>query len=253
MNIIIITGASSGMGREIALQIDKIYNDKLDEIWLISRRISRLEELSEKLSHTARIYPMDLTKEEDIEGLKTSLSILKPSILMLVNASGYGIVGNFYASDNNEESGMVRLNCEALVNMTHLALPYMKKGARIIQFASAAAFVPQPGFSVYAATKSFVLSFSRSLNEELKSKKITVTAVCPGPVNTEFFNRSENKSSGKSFKKFFFSEPDEVVHKALYDSFRRKPVSIYSFWMNALNIIMKIIPHGLVIKFMAKL
>jgi len=153
MNIIIITGASSGMGYEISKQIDSLYNDKLDEIWLISRSINKLDKLSNELKHQTRIYPTDLTNDLDIETITNSLTILKPNILLLVNAAGYGIIGDFISSDIKEQAGMIRLNCEALTIMTSIALPYMKKGARILQFSSSAAFIPQPGFNVYSATK----------------------------------------------------------------------------------------------------
>ncbi len=126
----------------------------------------------------------------------------------------------------------------------------MKKGGRIIQFASAAAFVPQVDFSVYAATKAYVLSFSRSLNEELKKDKISVTAVCPGPVDTEFFKIAEKGNSGFAFKKGFMVNAQDVVFKALLDSYKRRAVSVYSFYMQAFRVLCKVIPHSLILKIM---
>ena len=99
--------------------------------------------------------------------------------------------------DRKHETGMVDVNCKSLVYMTSLCLPYLAEGGRILQFASAAAFVPQPGFAVYAASKAFVLSYSRALNKELRPRRIAVTAVCPGPVKTEFFQVMEEEG-GKS-------------------------------------------------------
>lgn len=253
MNVVIITGASSGMGREIAKQIDKIYTTGISEIWLVARRTDRLETLSMELNHKARILPLDLNDEKDRQELDLSLTLLDPNVRMLVNASGYGIMGDFIHSKRKEQIGMIRLNAEALTYVTSTVLKYMKRGARIINFASSAAFVPQTGFSVYAATKSYVLSFSRSLNAELKPMNISVTAVCPGPVNTEFFEIAEKHSTGMSFKKYFMVEAKDVVRKALVDSYNRRSLSIYSVWMQLFAFITKIIPHDLILTIMSKM
>jgi len=253
MKVAIITGASSGMGREIARQIDAIYTNGISEIWLIARRCDRLKELSLDLKHKTRIMPLDLCDPKDLAEFELTLSLLKPNVRMLVNASGYGIVGSFAKSDIKEQTGMVRLNCEALTYITRATLDYMKRGGRIIQFASSAAFVPQIDFSVYAASKSYVLSFSRSLNEELKKDNISVTAVCPGPVDTEFFKVAEKYGANFNFKKYFMADEKEVVKKALLDSYKRKPVSVYSLWMNCFRFVTKLIPHGLILKIMSVL
>lgn len=250
MNIILITGASSGMGREAAKQLDSIYTSGISEIWLVARRTDKLEELSKELTHTTRILPLDLCDEHDLQELELSLSLINPNIKVLVNASGFGILGKFRSGEMKDQTGMVRLNCEALTRVTYLALKYMNKGGRIIQFASAAAFVPQIDFSVYAATKSYVLSFSRSLNEELKKDKISVTAVCPGPVDTEFFKIAEKNNAGFAFKKGFMVKSSDVVFKALLDSYKRKSISVYSFYMQAFRVLCKVIPHSIILKIM---
>lgn len=251
MNIILITGASSGMGREAARQLDKIYSDKIDEFWLISRREEKLTELSFSLSHTCRIIPMDLTNPTDMTELELLLSLIKPNIKMLVNAAGFGIVGRFDKGDIDDQAGMIKLNCEALTKVTHISLNYMHRGARIIQFASSASFVPQAGFNVYAATKAYVLSFSRALNQELKPRNISVTAVCPGPVNTDFFLRAEQNGNTFNFKKYFMSDPVDVVWKALYDSYKRHSISIYSTSMNLAYFATKFIPHDMILKILS--
>lgn len=114
--------------------------------------------------------------------------------------------------------------------------------------ASAAGFCPQPGFSVYAATKSFVLSFSRSLASELISKGIFVTAVCPGPVDTEFFEVSGPITS--AFKKMTMAEAPEVVKQALKDSMKKKQLSIYGLPMQLSYLGSKLLPHRLLMKFL---
>lgn len=144
MNIAIITGASSGIGKEFALQLDAgLYT--IDEFWLIARRKDRLEELACDLDHMAKTIPLDLTQKADMEHLRALLRKEHPAVRMLINCSGYGIMGQFSEIDSREQVGMIDLNCRALTEITHACLPYMKKNSRIIQLASSAAFLPQPG------------------------------------------------------------------------------------------------------------
>lgn len=162
---------------------------------------------------------------------------------MLVNAAGFGKSGTVLDIAKEEwpaQSEMVRLNCEALTNMTLLCAPYLSQGSRLLQIASAAAFAPQPGFAVYAATKSYVLSFSRALGAEWKKKGIYVTAVCPGPVDTEFFERCGQPEN--PLKKMTMAKAPNVVKQALLDARRKKAVSIFGFWMGALYILVRIVP-----------
>ena len=123
----------------------------------------------------------------------------------------------------------------------------MKQGGRIIQLASSAAFLPQPKFSVYAATKSYVLSFSRALNEELRKHKIYVTAVCPGPVDTEFFDRAEKGADTLFIKKLVMARPEKVVAKALLDARNKKEISVYGLLMQLFYVMSKILPHKLML------
>ena len=173
--------------------------------------------------------------------------------MCLVNASGYGKIGPVERLSLEEETGMVALNCQALCAVTRLVLPYMARKGRIIQFASAAAFLPQPDFAVYAATKSFVLSYSRALNSELKPREICVTAVCPGPVKTEFFDIAETTGSIPLYKRLVMAKPEKVAALALRDSMMGKTVSVYGPLMKAFWLISKILPHGLLLTVMEQL
>ena len=148
---------------------------------------------------------------------------------------------------------MVALNCQALCAVTRLVLPYMAKNGRIIQFASAAAFLPQPGFAVYAATKSFVLSYSRALNSELKPRGICVTAVCPGPVKTEFFDIAETTGTIPLYKRLVMARPEKVAALALRESMMGKTVSVYGPLMKAFFLLSKILPHSLLLSIMEHL
>lgn len=250
MKIALITGASSGMGREFAIQIPRLYQN-LDELWVTARRRDRLEGLKQELSIPVRIFPGNLQEDEIFKQLGHALSEKHADIRMLVNAAGFGKMKKAEEIEVSEQCAMVDLNCKALTKMTLLCLPYLSKGSRIVNLASAAAFCPQPGFAVYAASKSYVLSFSRALNAELKERKISVTAVCPGPVNTEFFDRAGELPSEE--KKAFRAEADAVVRQALKDAAKRAPVSVYGTAMRASRIFAGILPDGLLVKIMARI
>ena len=245
--VVIITGASSGMGREFALQLDARLR-KTDEIWLIARRRERLEELSKKMRNKTRILTMDITKEAQVERLADTLLDKDVVVKMLVNCAGFGIIGDFPHMTIDEQLSMVRTNCDALTHVTHTCLPFMRKNSRIINLASSAAFMPQPGFAVYAATKSYVHSFSLALAQELKSKNIYVTSVCPGPVDTEFFDIAESDGNGTlAIKKIFMAKAPNVVKKALFDACHKKTKSVYSLPMQAFDVLCKLIPHNILL------
>ena len=247
MNVIVITGASSGIGMEFALQMDHYFTN-IDEFWLIARRKEQLQELSKLMNHKTRILAMDITSDAQLERLEDTLMEKTAVIRMLVNCAGYGLMGEFAAQDREGELGMVRLNCEALTNITHRLIPYMRKGSRIIQMASSAAFLPQPDFAVYAATKSYVLSFSRALRQELSERGIYVTAVCPGPVDTPFFDIAEKTGTTLAIKKLTMVDADRVVRKALRDSYYKKSMSVCSLPIQSMQVAAKIIPHDWVLK-----
>lgn len=249
MNIIIITGASSGMGAEFALQLDNTFRN-IDEIWLIARRKKAMLEVAQYLEHTTRVLDMDVTNDEHMKKLQNLLSEEKPVIRMLVNCAGYGIMGDFSTSSIKDELGMIDVNCRALTQMTYMCLPFMKKNSRIIQLASSAAFLPQPNFAVYAATKSYVYSFARALNQELKGRKIYVTAVCPGPVDTPFFDIAEKNGSTLAIKKLTIVRADLVVEKAISDSYHKRERSVYGPLIKSFEILTKIVPHRVILEIM---
>ena len=242
MRIAIVTGASSGIGREFALQIPRLYKN-LDELWVVARRTERLKELEHKLSLPVRIFDGDLKRDYIFERIEKELYRNKADIRMLVNIAGYGKTGVFASINAKEQLGMVSLNCHALTRLTQICLPYMSKGSRLINTASAAAFAPQPGFAVYAASKSYVYSLSQALRQELIGQGILVTAVCPGPVDTEFFRHSGTLPN--PFKKAAKADAGLVVRKALKDSVNGKGVSVYGPMMKGLWAASKLIPYSL--------
>lgn len=244
-NIVIITGASSGIGMEFALQIDS-HLRKTDEIWLIARDRQKLKTLAGQMRNNIRILSMDITVPAQIDRLRDMLQEQRCHIRMLVNSAGYGMIGDVTELKLQEQTGMVRLNCEALTAVTRCCLPYMSKGARIIQMASSASFVAQPGFAVYAATKAYVDSFSLALREELKKREIYVTSVCPGPVDTPFFTIAERHGSTLSVKKLTLVTPERVVAKALRDACQKRARSVCSLPIQAFEVLCKIVPHTLI-------
>lgn len=249
MKVAIITGASSGMGQEFLFQLLE-EKSQLEEIWMIARRSDRLMDIKKQVTRVKiKCISLDLTKEEELEAFQKQLREERPEVKYLVNAAGCGFIGEFREVPYEKNQTMVRLNCEALMAVTYCVLPYMQAGGRIYQFASSAAFLPQPGFAIYAATKSFVLSFSRALNQELKKKKIHVLAICPGPVKTEFFDIATTTGEIKFYKKLFMADSKKVVRKAIKDGKRKKQVSVYSGSMKLFLLISKIIPHGVLMKF----
>lgn len=241
-NIVIITGASSGIGMEFALQIDA-HLRKTDEIWLIARNRQKLKTLAGGLRNNTRVLAMDITVDAQIDRLRDMLREERCRIRMLVNSAGYGMIGDVAELKLQEQTGMVRLNCEALTAVTRCCLPFMSRGARILQMASSASFVAQPGFAVYAATKSYVDSFSLALREELKDREIYVTSICPGPVDTPFFDIAERHGSTLSVKKLTLVTPERVVEQALRDACLKRPRSVYSWPIQAFGVLCKILPH----------
>lgn len=252
MNVIIITGASSGIGMEFALQMDRYFTN-IDEFWLIARSRERLKELAGVLQHKTRILSMDITKEAQLERLEDTVTEKEAVVRMLINCAGYGLMGDFSGQSHEEMLGMVRLNCEALTSITHRMIPYMRRGSRIIQMASSAAFVPQPGFAVYAATKAYVHSLSQALGQELKDKEIYVTSVCPGPVDTPFFDIAEKTGSTLSVKKYTMVTAERVVALALKDSYHRRSKSVCSVPIQAFEGMTKLVPHQVILDAMTLL
>lgn len=244
MKIAVITGASSGMGREFVLELDKVHG--FDEIWVIARREVRLLELQKDVRARIRAIALDLTAEESIEEYKRLLETEKPEVKVLVNASGFGKFSAFTETKLEDCYGMIDLNDKAMVGITYVTLPYMKEGSQIYQLCSLSSFQPVPYIGVYGATKAFVLSFSRALNVELKDKGIRVIAVSPGWVKTEFFDRAVSDDTIKYYNKYFTA--NEVVVRAIKDMGKGKDVSICGASIRAQVLATKLLPHRLIMK-----
>lgn len=246
MNIAIVTGASSGIGREFVRQI-AFRESSIDAIWVIARRRERLEMLAKRLPIPVKVLAYDLTNTESLTSLRYILHAEKPRVRIVVNAAGFGKFGSYKDIAIQDQVDMMRLNMEALVRLTQTVLPFMPRGARIINMASMAAFQPLPYFGLYAATKAFVLSYSRALHEELKERCVAVTAVCPGFVNTEFIGvaqRSQQPTACTHYKPLY--EARDVVRRALADSRHRRDISVYGLNTNMKRCLAKITPNPII-------
>lgn len=251
MSIAIVTGASSGMGKEFVIQLSK--TERFEEIWVIARRKDRLEALKDEVATPIFPISLDLTLKESFSEYKKILAEKAPDVALLVNCSGFGKFGNYEEIPLSESMNMIDLNCKALVAMTELTIPYMKKGASIVELDSLSAFQPVPYLNVYAATKAFVLSYSRSLNKELKSRGIRVMAVCPGWVKTDFFARAEATSSDAVTYFNILYEAKDIVKTAIKDLYKtHKDISVHGFTVKFQVFLVKILPHSLVMKIWLK-
>lgn len=243
--IAIVTGASSGMGREFVLRLSRW--EQFDEIWAIARREQALQALQTQVGCPVRPVPLDLAQPESLRRYQALLEQERPEVGLLVNCAGYGKFGSYAEIPLADSLGMIDLNARALVAVTELTLPYVPQGGKIAQLDSLSAFQPVPYLNVYAATKAFVLSYTRGLARELRPRHIRVMAVCPGWVKTPFFDRAEQTSRQAVTYFSHLWEPGDVVDTALHDLYRtRKDVSIHGRPVRNQVRLVKLLPHSLV-------
>lgn len=244
MKIAVITGASSGMGREFVYHIDKNY--PLDEIWVIARREERLNELKAECSTAIRPIPLDLLEKTSFYKYKAMLEEIRPEIQLLVNAAGIGLFGTFTDMDLDSQLDIISLNANALTAFCHISMPYMPEGSHIINLASNSSWQPVPYINVYGASKAYVMSFSRALGVELKPRNIHVMAVAPGWIKTEFFDHAIHDNTISYFDRYYTAE--QVIDKAMKDLKKNKTVSILGFPVRMQVLAIKFLPISLVMK-----
>lgn len=244
MSIAVITGASSGIGsrfvRELAGQGD------ITEFWLIARRRERMEELARELGIKARIIPADLSGDEGIAAVRAALEEHRPSVSYLVNAAGFGGFGRFDELPEDEIAGMIDLNVKALVLITHMTVPYMERGGRIIELGSGSCFTPLPNFNVYASSKAFVLHYTKALSFELKRYGVSATCFCPGWVDTEFIGKAvarEGTSGPRKMKPMLSCE--RVVRGCLRAAKRGRVMYVTNWYTKLQHLLFKLVPDRL--------
>ncbi|MGI6721891.1 MAG: SDR family NAD(P)-dependent oxidoreductase [Anaerovoracaceae bacterium] len=259
--IAIVTGASSGLGREFVNQISARF--ELDEIWAIARRSERLNELQAEVDEASgfsaggkvkikvRPIPLDLIPKESIDKIESFLAEEKPDVHICVNAAGFGRIGLSRDVSREDHDNTVDLNCRAAMDMSLAVLPYMKRGSRLINICSVAGYEPVTGLNTYGASKAFLLSWTKALHLEQLGTGIHVTAVCPYWIkDTEFIPLSKTDGKGNpsptagAIKHFSFTvKKKSVAHWALIDSAANMWVSSPSPWAVFIRFFTKFIPH----------
>ncbi len=252
--ITLITGASSGIGRELAF----VFAEKKNDLLLVARNgeeLSKLaDELRQKYGITAFCFACDLREMKSVEAVKAYCEQYDLYVENLINNAGFGDFGLFADSKIERQLGMINLNISALVYLTHLFLPAMilQGRGRILNVASTAAFQPGPLMSVYYASKAFVLHFSEAIANELETKKITVTALCPGPTASNF-KVAANLEKSRLMKNRKLPSARSVAEDGYRALMSGKIVAI-SGWRNALlAFLVRFFPRRLVLKMVRKL
>lgn len=240
--IAMITGASGGIGQVFVHELAK---ETLDEIWVIGRNQERLLALKKEYGEKIVSLCKDLTKDTDLLSISDLLREQKISVLWLVNNAGIAKMAPSAAFSVSEINQTIDLNCKAPVELINICIPFMEKGAKILNISSASAFQPVPYINLYAATKAFERSYSRALNAELKPSGITVTAVCPGWVDTAMLSKEIN---GKKVHFPGIVAPEKVVKKALKDAKKGRDMSVCSLYVKCQHLNVKILPQKLTMK-----
>ncbi len=250
----LITGASSGIGADIARELAR----RGHGVVLVARREERLLELANELRVThgvrAEALGCDLTDAAARDALVGRVGELGLTIEVLVNNAGFGTAGNFHEIDADDDLRMLRTNAEAVLALTHAVVPGMvsrRRGA-ILQVASTAAFQPIPRQATYAATKAFVLSFAEALHTELKPHGIAVTALCPGPVRTEFVEVAGVEDAAGTAPGFLWVDPDECAREAVRGLERGKRVVIPNAAIRATAIAGQHAPRSVLLRAMQR-
>jgi short-subunit dehydrogenase len=213
----LITGASAGIGDAIARELAS----RGHGVTLVARREERLRALAAELASAhgvrAEVIRADLGDAADRDRLASQIEELGLEVEILVNNAGFGRAGNVAESDRERLVAMVQVNCEALLDLQARYLPAMVERGRgtVINVASTAAFQPLPGSATYAATKAFVLSLSEAAHEELRGTGVTLTAVCPGPVRTEFTEVAGIGGAEDQVPGFFWMSSETVARSAV--------------------------------------
>ena len=249
MKTAVITGASSGLGRELARQISDVFPE-IESYWLIARRADRLEELAASLPGKTTAYlALDLCDPMSFIGFQEKLTAEQPDIALLINCAGCGYLGRVGELDTASQTRMVDLNVRALTAVTNMAVPYMTAGSRILNVSSLASFCPNPRMTVYSSTKAYVSSFTIGLAEELRRRGITATAVCPGPMETEFLRLAGIPGRSSTFEFLPYCDQVRVAGGALRAAREGRtiytPMLLYKFY----RVLAKVTPAKFLVRF----
>lgn len=235
--IAIITGASGGIGREFTRLM---LQEDVDEIWAIARNERKLGALREEFGEKVVPVAKDLTDSGELYSIGAMLSEANPVIAYLINNAGMAKMGSYEDFTLEEIESTIRINCSAIAVLCTLCIPYMIKGSRILNVSSSSSFQPLPYLNLYASTKAFARSYSRSLNVELRKTGITVTAVCPGWVDTELLMKEINEIPVK-FPGIVSAE--RVAQTAMRDAKKGRDMSVCTLHVKRQHVLAKLFPQ----------
>lgn len=248
MKTAIVTGASSGLGREFVRQLADVFPE-VECYWLIARRADRLEELAAAVPEKqVECLPMDLCDTMSFMAIQEKLNAQKPEIVLLVNNAGCGYLGKVGEADTASQTRMIDLNLRALTAITNMTVPFMVPGSRILNVSSIASFCPTPRMTVYSSTKAYVSSFTVGLAEELKPKGITVTAVCPGPMKTEFLEVGNITGHSRTFEHLPYCDQVRVAGGALRAARAGRTIYTPKLFYKFYRVLAKATPVKLMVK-----
>lgn len=249
MKTAIITGASAGLGLEYVRQLEEHFPD-VEQVWLIARGAEKLRQAAALLQRAeGKVLALDICSDEGLRELAGLLRREEPSVTLLINNAGRGTLGNVGETDWNDQKAMADLNVSALTAVTALTVPYMVKGGHIINVSSIASFCPNPRMTVYSASKAYVSAFSRGLGEELKPRSISVTAVCSGPMDTEFLDKAAIRGNSKTFDMLPYCDPARVARGSYRAAKKGRGVHTPRAFFKFYRVLAKILPQKLMIKF----
>jgi hypothetical protein len=245
----IVTGASTGLGREFVRQLADVFPE-VECYWLIARRVNRLEQLASTLpGKRVECLSLDLCDTMSFMALQEKLSAEKPEIVLLVNNAGCGYLGSIGEVETSTQTRMIDLNLRALTAITNMTVPYMTAGSHVLNVSSIASFCPNPRMTVYSASKAYVSAFTVGLTEELKSKGITATAVCPGPMDTDFLDIGNITGNSRTFETLPYCDQVQVAGGALRAAKAGRTIYTPKLFYKFYRVIAKVTPVKLMVKF----
>ena len=215
MKTAILTGASSGLGIQFARQLKRVFPE-VEELWLIARRQDRLEALAAELTDLKTVVlPLDLCREESFAALREKLAAEQPEVVLLLNNAGCGYLGNVGDGPQQRQTTKNDHNVPAHTANTHHQHPYNNAATQILNTSSIASFCANAKLNTYSATKAYVSSFTRGLSYELRNRGVSATAVCPGPMATEFVTVGGITGNSPEFERLPYCDPQQVALSAM--------------------------------------
>lgn len=246
MNIAIITGASSGLGKVFFEKMTERYTN-LDEIWLIARREEKLKELAAKFpNQKVRVLPLDLSNEKSIEILDEVLRENQPNIKILINNAGFDRAGLFREMSYGDIQSLMDINVKAMTMISRSCLPYMHNGSYGIITGSIGSFAPLPWRAVYSASKAYVRFFARALHDEERKRGVNIMLLSPGNMDTEMLRK--NTTSGK-LSAFPYLNLEKETVKAMKKAEKGAAAYTPRVFYKAYRVLAKIVPSAIMVKF----